>query len=115
MKNEYVYLFDDWDTEEHKNEYFVVKSLADDRLYFTKRENSERFDVLYINDDKKTFKMGYMIFPHSVIPISKYEIKRIKNDNIKVCYITEMSLVTCNKLSYILEILNETINTVKFL
>jgi len=123
--------FGEWDDEEFdlsKNEedYWVVKKMGDDRIYFTKRIKiplnrkyggkqfyDHRYQVLEKDfADNYVFSNRYYMNDQSVILLSKKEIYNILNDKLEIDYLN--TYVRIEKLSEICKILNVDKKYIKF-
>jgi len=124
---------EDWDEEEFdisKNEedYWIVKRMGDDLIYFTKRIKipfdkkyggkqfyEEKYNVLEKDHhDNYVFTNRYQIDKmNSVIPLSIREIHSILNDKIQICTMDLLRVVPYF-LSEICKILNVDKNYIKF-
>ena len=122
---------DDWDDEEFdisKNEenYWVVKKMGDDRIYFTKQikvplkimDNGiqfydQKYQVLERDfNGNHVFSNRYTTDNQSIILLSKKEMYLILNDKLEVNYLD--TYVRYKKLSEICAILNVDKDYIKF-
>jgi len=119
---------EDWDEEEFdvsKNEedYWIVKKMGDDRIYFTKRIKiplkrykqfyDYRYQVLERDyDENCVFTNRYTINNQSIVLLSRMEMNNILNDKEEVSYLD--TYVRYRKLSEICKFLKVNKNHIKF-